>query len=397
MKALSAFSYGVFTKRGFKKTSSLLAIGLCCSILLNACISLDFGDDEDEWHEDRAAVGLEIDLAKKEPKTTVEQGQAALTSAIAAGGTTKEAAEAAATKASDEAQKPQPDVLSFEEWSKLSISERKDYDMKLAKELISYQNIEYKGPYTPYTGSSAKIYGSPANGCIASASMLSDKGKDFQLQRWGDNRNYGHPLMINYLADLRARTKAIGLPPLIIGDMSLPKGGTLPKSSHASHTNGLDVDLPFDFALPRKTEEELRNPKDVYIVKGTRIQPEFTPSIYFYIKTAASDPRVERVFVAPMIKKQMCILFEGKEGDGFLHKLRPWFGHQAHMHIRLKCPIDSPDCITQAPIPAGTGCGYELDSWINPPKPDPNAPKPKPTPKPKKVLPEQCKILLNKK
>ena len=53
----------------------------------------------------------------------------------------------------------------------------------------------------------------------------------------------------------------------------------------------------------------------------------------------------------------------------FLQKLRPWFGHQAHMHVRLKCPFDSPECVSQAPVPQGTGCGYEVDSWFLPPPP----------------------------
>ena len=73
------------------------------------------------------------------------------------------------------------------------------------------QNILYMGPFTPYTGSQARIYGSTANGCIAGAASLSDKGEDFQLQRWGRNRHYAHPLMLQYLADLRARSAQFDL------------------------------------------------------------------------------------------------------------------------------------------------------------------------------------------
>lgn len=253
--------------------------------------------------------------------------------------------------------------------------------------------------FTPYKGSKARIYGSYNLGCIDGAVVVSDKEQTFQLQRWGVTRNYVHPMMADYIFDLVKRAKKAGLPPLIFGDMSRPYGGPIgPGSTHASHETGLDLDIPFDFALPRKSAYELQHPEDVYIVKGRKIQKAFTPTVATLIKTAATDPRVERIFVAPMIKKQMCLLYEGKgqKGDDmFLQRLRPWFGHQAHMHVRLKCPSDSPECINQKPAPTGTGCGDELTSWFLPPPPkDPNA---KPAPKKKKVKPElplKCQILL---
>ena len=254
------------------------------------------------------------------------------------------------------------------------------------------QNILYMGPFTPYTGSKARIYGSTANGCIAGAASLSDKGEDFQLQRWGRNRHYAHPLMLQYLADLRARTAQFDLPPLVIGDLSQPAGGPYAYSNHSSHNTGLDVDLPFIFAQPRLSAAELNNPRDNYIVQGQKVRESFTPEIATYIKLAASDPRVDRIFVAPMIKKHMCALYEQDEYNGFLRKLRPWFGHRAHMHVRLNCPSDSPECVLPQPIPEGTGCGYEVDSWFLPPPPKSQQVAAKP--KPKKELLAQCPLIL---
>ena len=264
--------------------------------------------------------------------------------------------------------------------------------LKKAKWLSSHQGFVYEGQFTPYTGSTSRIYGSTAAGCIEGSSKLDDSQQSFQIQRWAPDRDYGHPLMLQYLEDLRARTKEIDLPPLLIGDISRILGGPYgPKSNHASHNTGIDVDLPFDFALPRKSIQELSKPEDVYIVKGSKIQKAFTKSIELYIKTAASDPRVDRIFVAPMIKKRMCMLYENQENNGFLQKLRPWFGHQAHMHVRLKCPFDSPECVSQMPAPQGTGCGYELESWFMPPPP--NA-KPKQKVKKERILPAKCTLLL---
>ena len=254
------------------------------------------------------------------------------------------------------------------------------------------QNILYMGPFTPYTGSQARIYGSTANGCIAGAASLSDKGEDFQQQRWGRNRHYAHPLMLQYLADLRARSAQFDQPPLVIGDLSQPAGGPYAYSNHSSHNTGLDVDLPFIFVQPRLSEAELNNPRDNYIVQGQTVRESFTPEIATYIKLAASDPRVDRIFVAPMIKKHMCALYEQDEYNGFLRKLRPWFGHRAHMHVRLNCPSDSPECVLPQPIPEGTGCGYEVDSWFLPPPPKSQQVAAKP--KPKKELPAQCPLIL---
>lgn len=268
-----------------------------------------------------------------------------------------------------------------------------DFSSLEQAQALSYdQGYLYEGQFTPYTGSSSRIYGSTSAGCLEGSQKLDDHDQDFQIQRWAPDRNYAHPLMMQYLADLRERTKEQGLPPLLIGDLSLSLGGPYgAKSNHASHNTGIDVDLPFDFAAPRKTLSELNAPKDIYIVRGSKIQPSFTKAIEIYIKTAASDPRVDRIFVAPMIKKHMCNLYQDKSDHGFLQKLRPWFGHQAHMHVRLKCPFDSPECVSQAPVPQGTGCGYELESWFLPPPHNTNK---NSKVKKERILPLKCTMIL---
>jgi penicillin-insensitive murein endopeptidase len=47
-----------------------------------------------------------------------------------------------------------------------------------------------------------------------------------------------------------------------------------------------------------------------------------------------------------------------------MSKVRPWYGHADHIHVRLKCPDDSPDCRTQPAVPAGDGCDKSLSSWF---------------------------------
>ena len=237
-----------------------------------------------------------------------------------------------------------------------------------------------------------EIFGTYNNGCIRGSVPLKD-GKNYQVQKWGPDRNFGHPELIDYIHKLVAAAKKAGLDDLLIGDLSLRYGGPFgPKSSHGSHNTGLDVDISFDFASPRKNQHELSHPKDVYIV-DKRNQPtvNFTGQHYKLLYLATQDERVERIFVAPGIKRELCRMYQGENRD-WLGKIRPWFGHRGHMHVRLGCPLNNPWCKPQNKPPAGDGCGAELMSWFEPPKP--SAKPEKPAKPKKKILPEQCALVM---
>ena len=107
------------------------------------------------------------------------------------------------------------------------------------------------------------------------------------------------------------------------------------------------------------------------------------------IKLAAQDPSVTRIFVNPAIKVKLCQT--AGNDRGWLHKVRPWYGHDSHFHVRLTCPADASYCENQAPVPVGDGCGDELYSWFEPPKPGTSVSKPKVTP-PEPFL---CQQILN--
>ena len=62
---------------------------------------------------------------------------------------------------------------------------------------------------------------------------------------------------------------------------------------------------------------------------------------------------VERVLVNAAIKKALCR--EAGKDRAWLATVRPYWGHDYHMHIRIRCPKDSPDCKPQDPPPAGDG------------------------------------------
>ena len=237
---------------------------------------------------------------------------------------------------------------------------------------------------------SSEVIGSYANGCIAGAKPLLS-GDHYQIQKWGKDRNYGHPSLISFIKDLSVKAKKNNLPVLLVGDLSSPVGGSFgPRSNHGSHQSGLDVDISFDFANPKKTEYELSHPKDIYIVDTNNNKTRhFNQNHVKLIYLAASDPKVERIFVSPGIKKTLCEIYKN-EDRAWLSKIRPWFGHRAHMHVRLKCPVDSPNCKKQDAVPSGDGCGAELYSWFHPKEPDP---KNKTFVKKKKVPPKKCQKL----
>ena len=116
------------------------------------------------------------------------------------------------------------------------------------------------------------------------------------------------------------------------------------------------------------------------------------------IRRAASYPEVARIFVHPPIKKELCRWATGDRS--WLAKVRPYYGHNYHFHIRIKCPNGGcKDQFTPRPND-GTGCGDELAYWYSEkpwraPKRDPNA-KPSKPPKPMTItaLPAACRAVV---
>ena len=66
------------------------------------------------------------------------------------------------------------------------------------------------------------------------------------------------------------------------------------------------------------------------------------------IKRAASYPQVARIFVHPAIKKALCQMATQVGKDrAWLGKVRPWWNHHYHFHVRLTCPPGMEGCENQ--------------------------------------------------
>ena len=222
--------------------------------------------------------------------------------------------------------------------------------------------------------------GSYTNGCLIGAQPLPYKGVGYQVIRMNKNRYYGHPDMISYLQRLGERAKAAGLPTMLVGDIAMPGGGRF-LTGHASHQMGLDADIWLRMGAMSDTDALNSDGKGLLVVnrKAQRVDESIWNTNHAkLIKLAAEDPKVTRIFVNPAIKLKLC---ETAGADRhWLHKIRPWFGHDSHFHVRIACPQAAQYCENQAPVPAGDGCGEELYSWFEPAKPGATPSKPKVTP-----------------
>ncbi|MCL2899498.1 penicillin-insensitive murein endopeptidase [Brenneria tiliae] len=243
----------------------------------------------------------------------------------------------------------------------------------------------------PVAGAAQSI-GGFSNGCIIGAQPLPLQSPDYQVMRVDQRRYFGHPDLLAFIHRLSANVKRRTAANVLIGDMGMPVGGRF-SSGHASHQSGLDVDIWLQLPKRRWSEQQLLKPQpiDLVMTNGRQVNPRvWQPEVTTLVKLAAQDHDVTRIFVNPAIKKQLCA--EAGQDRDWLRKVRPWFGHRAHMHVRLRCPADSLECLEQDSPPAGDGCGAELTSWFQPRQPGRESPV-KTTPPP---LPPSCQALLDR-
>ena len=213
-----------------------------------------------------------------------------------------------------------------------------------------------------------RLVGFYSAGCMAGGQSLALQGPHWQVMRPSRNRYWGHSNLINFIERLAENvSKHTDWPGILVGDMAQPRGGPLP-SGHASHQIGLDVDI-WLHPMPAKpyTQAEADSVPMLGVVASDNkmLDSKFwQPADAAMIKMAAQDPNVERVFVNAVIKKELCRR-KAASDDTWLPKVRPWYGHDDHMHVRLKCPADAPECREQDPIPDADGCDKSLDQWLS--------------------------------
>jgi penicillin-insensitive murein endopeptidase len=237
-----------------------------------------------------------------------------------------------------------------------------------------------------------RAIGGTSLGCLAGGVALPHDGPGWQAIRVSRNRHWGHPAAITLVEHVAGRAQAAGLPDLWIGDLAQPRGGPMPWG-HASHQTGLDVDIWLDLRpKPRVAaarREDLAIPSLV-LPDAMAVDPaRWTARHALLIRMAAEAPGVDRVLVNAAIKRRLCA---DHRGEAWLRRVRPWRGHDSHMHVRLRCPPDSPLCRDIAAPPPGDGCDSTLDWWFSE---EARRPPPAPTrPGPPPRLPAACMAVL---
>jgi penicillin-insensitive murein endopeptidase len=212
----------------------------------------------------------------------------------------------------------------------------------------------------------SRAIGYYSRGCLSGAVPLPIDGPAWQEMRLSRNRNWGHPELIALIEQFAKEAQSSGdWPGLLVGDIAQPRGGPM-ASGHASHQVGLDADIwltPMPKRRLTRKERETLEATSMLDKTGLAVNPKvFTDKQVALIKRAASYPEVERIFVHPAIKKALCQA-AGTDRK-WLGKVRPYYGHYYHFHMRIKCPAGFAGCKSQIPPTGDDGCGKEVDTWL---------------------------------
>jgi len=218
---------------------------------------------------------------------------------------------------------------------------------------------------TPRKGAPSSI-GQPSSGCVQGAVALLLHGSGYVVAHPERHREYGHPSLVAYIHALvaTARKQKLGL--VVVGDLGQPRGGPTP-TGHRSHQNGLDVDIWYASPSPTLSPGKAPLPPAPSVVdlRTNKMLPAWNKKVVKLVEAAAANPAVDRIFVHPAVKRALCQDKDAKAARGpWLGRLRPWWGHQDHFHVRLGCPADSPDCVQPQPLPDGDGCA-QVAWWFS--------------------------------
>lgn len=228
-------------------------------------------------------------------------------------------------------------------------------------------------------------------GCFAGGARLPGSGPGFQTIHRDRSRFWGAPQTIAAIERLAREAQARGLPTLLVEDISRPRGGPYPP--HVAHQLGLDVDIALDMQ-PRPPLDPVQRNAIVlaslvrHNQRGVR-RALWSRRVVTLLRLAAMLPHVDRILVNPAIKLKLCRSVRGDRS--WLHRIRPWWGHAAHMHVHFLCPPGQRDCINQPPVPPGIGCGATLRWWFD----HATVPPPLPKPRPRPPLPAACHAILD--
>lgn len=276
------------------------------------------------------------------------------------------------------------------------------------------------GIVTPRGRYDSEPVGNYSSGCLVNGIQVNGDSPFYQLYHPQNQRHYADISMISFLERYSRKVRQAGIDSVLVGDISSRYGGPFNKG-HASHQIGLDVDIEFNHRRLPQSRLTTKGNAQVLVNPGAQtVNSNFNRKYYDMLMIAARDPEVERIFVSPAIKVAVCDMTKDEREQPFLRKIRPWYGHTEHFHIRLRCPDHAHSCVRQDPPEPKFSIAQEREeamSWFDPPQVRAQnvalaaaldsqrrsasgssavssvlSAAVKPDPKPRKVFPERCSM-----
>ncbi len=234
----------------------------------------------------------------------------------------------------------------------------------------AYSRNFWENQKKPANGTSESI-GTYSLGCMIGSEKLPLDGYGWQVMRPSRDRHFARPEMTGYIKKLAKHVRNDLKSTLMVGDMSLPKGGPF-SYGHRSHQNGLDADIWY-YTPPAANKRSLSTVEREKIsalslvnLRTKKLNANWKAYHRNLLKVAASQSEVDRIFVNPVIKRELCSIDKGAE---WLGKIRPWSLHHDHFHVRLKCPEGDDECTYPEAYEEikGDGCDDTLAWWFKVP------------------------------
>ncbi len=208
-----------------------------------------------------------------------------------------------------------------------------------------------------------QVIGFYGKGKLRNPVTLAKAGPGYQLIFPGRNHDWGSTGLVTAIEAVAASMDKDfpGAEPLQIADLSDKNGGRL--SQHASHQNGLDADIVY-YRMNHGIQEPdaFDELQEDFVIDGRITQNFDFVRNWEVMRRLNATGRLDRIFVDKEIKKELCKYAKqaspevSAETSDRLRKLRPYYNHAHHMHVRFTCPKDSPKCKAQKPIEPGDGC-----------------------------------------
>lgn len=204
--------------------------------------------------------------------------------------------------------------------------------------------------------SSAESIGKYQKGCQTEAVSYAFGGN---VKRIFDDRDtaWGQKELIAVIEKVAKKVKEQSLGVLRLGNLSDKDGGNMHPHS-VSHQLGLDADISFIVDPKSPVKGAFKSVLDSKKKKVNR--KLLTKESLLVMKLFAQEANVERLLVHPLVKKEIC---ERLPKEKWMGKIRPWWKHDDHFHLRISCPKGNTECVPQNPPPDHDDCDSEAYHW----------------------------------